>query len=135
MDSFAGAEIDAFAGHAHLLPLVAGEMHLDTLALAIVEGVMLEAVEIEFPVNLAVNPYQEVEIERLRHAGGIVIGRVENTAVLLQIGADDQRRAAAKDLCRIAQESSRLVRLKVADRRAGEKADADCRHRRGQIKR
>src|SRR3954452_6508084 len=101
MDGFAGAEIDACARHPHLLPLVAGEVHLDTLALAIVEGVMLEAVDVEFPIKLAVDPYQEVEIERLRHAGGIVIGRVENTAVLLQIGADDQCCAAAEDLCRI----------------------------------
>ena len=47
VDGLAGAELERFAGHLHLLPFEAGEMHFDAVALAVVEGVMLECVELE----------------------------------------------------------------------------------------
>src|SRR5262245_66140250 len=47
VDGFAGAEIDGFPAHAHLLPLQAGEVHLDPRLLAVIEGVMLERRQLE----------------------------------------------------------------------------------------
>ena len=63
VDGFAGAEFDCFAGHLHLLPLQAGKMHLDAVPLAVVEGVMLEAVELEIAAQLAVDAREQIEIE------------------------------------------------------------------------
>jgi hypothetical protein len=42
VDGFAGAEFDGLAGHFHLLPLRARQVHLDAMPLAVVEGMMLE---------------------------------------------------------------------------------------------
>ena len=79
MDGFAGAEIDGFAGHPHLLTLPAGEMHFDAVTLAIVKGVMLERVEVEIAAELAVDAREQVEIERGGDAGGVVVGGVEDS--------------------------------------------------------
>ena len=43
-------------------------MHLDARALAVVEGVVLEACEVEIAAELAVDARQQVEIELRRHA-------------------------------------------------------------------
>ena len=53
-------------------------MHLDAVTLAIVEGVMAEAVEIEIGAELAVDAAQQIEIELRGDAGGVVIGGVED---------------------------------------------------------
>ena len=66
VDRLAGAEFDRAAGHPHLLALLAGEMHLDAMALGIVEGVVAEAVEVEIAAELAVDARQQVEVERRR---------------------------------------------------------------------
>ncbi len=47
MYGLAGAEVETFAGNFHLLPLQAGKVHFDAVALTVVESVMLESVEIE----------------------------------------------------------------------------------------
>src|SRR5918992_4334556 len=97
MDGFAGAKLDGFAGHPHLLPLVAGEVHFDAVALAIVEGVMLKAAEVEFSVELAVDPHEDVEIEGAGYPGSIVVSGVNDPIVFLQIGAHNQSGSAAKN--------------------------------------
>ena len=107
VDGLAGAEFDHAARHPHLLPLLAGEMHLDAVALGIVEGVMAEACEIEVAVELAIDAREQVEIELRRDAGGVVIGGVEDAGVLHQVDADDQRRAAPEHAPGVAQERRR----------------------------
>src|SRR5262245_63563803 len=67
VDRLAGPELDGLAADLHLLAPDAGEMHLDARALAVEEGVMLEAFEIEIGAELAVDPRQDVEIELRRH--------------------------------------------------------------------
>ena len=104
--------------------LLAGQMHLDAVALAVVEGVVLEACEIEIAAEFAVDAREQVEIELRGDAGGIVVGGVEHFGVLHQVDADDQRRAAPEHARGMAQERRRLVRLEIADGRAREKADA-----------
>ena len=44
----------------------------DAVTLAIVKGVMFEAVEIEFAVELAIDAHQQIEIEGCGHALGLV---------------------------------------------------------------
>src|SRR5262245_40058388 len=63
MDRLAGAEIDNDAAYPDLLPLGAGEMHLDAPALRIVEGVVLEGGEIEIGAELAIDAGKQIEVE------------------------------------------------------------------------
>src|SRR5262249_61751096 len=53
VDRLSGAELDDASGHAQLLTLLADEVHLDAVALAIVERVVVEARKIEIAVELA----------------------------------------------------------------------------------
>src|SRR5712692_5789573 len=48
------AEFDGASGHADLLTLLADEMHLDAVALAIVESAVAEVFEFEIAVELAI---------------------------------------------------------------------------------
>src|SRR5512137_1161892 len=72
MDGFAGAEVDDLAGHLDLLPLQAGEMHFDAMALAVVERAMLENIQPESTAKLAVDAREQIEIEFGGHACGVV---------------------------------------------------------------
>src|SRR5215210_7605873 len=86
VNGFTGTEVDAFAGHPHPLPPAAREMHFDAMTLPIVKGTMLETLEIECATELAVDAREKVEVEGARDARGIVISRVQDAAVLLQVG-------------------------------------------------
>src|SRR5262249_35428764 len=55
VDRLSGAELDDASGHAHLLTLLADEVHLNAVALAIVERVVVEARKIEIAVELAID--------------------------------------------------------------------------------
>ena len=71
----AGAEADGLTvDRLHLLPLGAGEMHLDPILLAIIAGVVLEGGKIEIGAELAIDARQEIEIELRGDTFGIVIG-------------------------------------------------------------
>ena len=78
VDGLTGAEIETFAGHFHLLPLEAGEVHFDAVALTVVEGVMLEGFEVEGAAQFAIDAGQQIEIEFGGDAGLVVVGGVEN---------------------------------------------------------
>ncbi len=123
MDGFAGAETDRLAVDFHLLPLGAGEVHLDPVVLAIVTGVMLEGGQIEIGAELAIDARQQIEIEFGGHAFGVIVGRAQDLGILDQIDADHQHRAVAENGAGMAQKLRRLMRLEIADGRAGKKAD------------
>ncbi len=124
VNGFAGAEVDAFAGNAHALALEARQMHFDARALAVEEGVMLEAREVELGAELAIDAREQIEIELRGDALRVVVGLLQDLRVLHQIDADDEDRAVAEDAAGVAQERRRLVRLEVADGRAREETGA-----------
>jgi hypothetical protein len=124
VDRFARTKLDGLAADPDLLPLDAGEVHLDARTLAIEERVVLETFEIEVAAELAIDARQNVEIELRRDAGGVVIGGIEDGAVLRQVDAHDEDRSRAEGAAGIAQERARLVRLEIADGRAREEAGA-----------
>ena len=68
--------------HPHLLPLRAGEMHFDTVSLAVVKGVVLEGLEIEIAAKLPIDAREQIEIEFRGNALGVVIGAIENVGRL-----------------------------------------------------
>src|ERR1700685_4339815 len=98
-------------------------MHLDPVMRAVVEGVMLEGVEIEIGAELAVDARQQVEIEFRRDTLGVIVGVVENFRILDQIDADDEYRLFAKHRAGMAEEFARLVRLEIADGRSRKEPD------------
>src|SRR5437016_3466226 len=122
MDGLTRAEFDRAAGDLHLLALLAGEVHLDAMALGIIEGVVTETREIEVSVELAIDARKQVEVEPGGNARGVVVGRIEDARILYEIDPDDQGRAPAQDASAMAQEGAGFMRLEIADGRAGEKA-------------
>jgi hypothetical protein len=66
------------------------QAHLDPLALAIEERNVLEGVDVEVGVELAVDHAQDVAIELGGHAGGVVVGGLDDRRVLDQVGAEQQ---------------------------------------------
>ena len=123
MDRLAGAEVDGFAGHLNVLPLQAGKVHFDAVTLAVVDGVVLEGVELEGAAQFAVDTHQQIKVELRGDARRVVVGSIEHFHRLDQIGADDQRRARAQDAGGIAQEGRRFVRLEIADGGARKESD------------
>src|SRR5581483_8600188 len=115
VDRLAGTEVYGFAGNAHLLASAAGEVHFDAMLLAIVEGVMVEHVEPEISVQLAVDARQQVEVEFRRHASSVVVGGVEDLDRLDQVDTDDECRAVAEDIGGIAEKRRRFMGLKISD--------------------
>jgi len=56
MNGLAKTEIDRLAVHAHFLPLDAGKMHLDAVAVAVLASVVLERRLIEIGAEFAMDP-------------------------------------------------------------------------------
>ncbi len=123
-----GRNVEAGAEHAHGLLLLAEQVHLDAVPLAVVDRAMGEGGEVEIAAELAVDADQHVEIEARGDAGRIIVGVVKHALVLFEIGADDHLRALAQDIAGAAQEGAGLMRLEIADGRA--RKEADLRHAR-----
>src|SRR3954447_10668480 len=122
VDGLAGAELDLSAANMRGLTLAAGEVHFHPPALAIVECLVAEVVEIEVSAKLAVDAHEQVEIESRRHACGIVIGGVENARFLHKIDAEDEDGARPQHASGMAQERRRIMRLEIANGRAGKES-------------
>ena len=84
---------------------------------------MLEPIDVEIAVELAVDAFEEVEVERGGHPGSVVVGGLEDVRVLLQIDADQHLAAGPEDARVVGEKRDRGIGLEIADRRAGEKAD------------
>ena len=74
----------------HVHPPLGAQAHLDPLALAVEEGDVLEGVDVEVGVELAVDDAQHVAVELGRDAGAVVVGGLEHRGVLDQVGAQQQ---------------------------------------------
>ena len=98
-------------------------MHLDPAAVEVVARLVREGVQVEIGAELAVDPHQQVAVERRGHARGVVVGRQQRGQVLLQVDADDHRRRLAERGAHPPEERHRLLRPEIADRRSGKEAD------------
>ena len=81
---------------------------------------MFKPVELEVRAQCMVQVAQQVQVERSRRAGGVVVGRVQHRRVLLQIHADDEPPLGANHLRHAGKEGRGAGRLEVADARTGE---------------
>ena len=60
---------------------------------SIVDGVVLEGVELEVRVELAIQPGEQVQIERGSDAAAVVVGGVQHGCVLADVDAEQERAA------------------------------------------
>src|SRR5437588_4014147 len=122
MDGLAGAEIESSPRYLDLLPLLAGKMHFDAVALGIIEGLMTETCQVEVTAELAIDAREQIEVELRRDAGAIVIGGIEDFRVLHQVDADDEACTSSQHTSGLAQERAGFVRLQIADGRSREES-------------
>ena len=101
----------------------ADEVHFDPAPPFVEKGTVSETIEVEVAAQLAVNAGQEVEVERRRHAPGVVVGRVEDPPVLLEVDADEQPAPGANESGDSAQQGDCLGRTEVANGRPREEDD------------
>ena len=79
--------------HDHLITL-ADERYLDATVGAIVDGLMLETVDVEIRVQFAIDPPQQVEIEFCRDALAVVVGGLDRRDIFLQVDAHQETATA-----------------------------------------
>ncbi len=83
---------------------------------------MDEGLQVEVRAELAVDPHQQVPVERRGDAKCIIIGRDQGPLGLHHIDADQEAPAPAEQGARAHQEGLRLLRREIADGGAGEEA-------------
>src|ERR1700726_3522909 len=118
VNGLARAELNAAAGDAHFLALLAGEVHLDALSLGIEEGMVAEARRVESCAQLAIDASEQVEVEPCRNARCVIVRGIEDARILHEIDADDQGRAISEHAPGMAQKRARFVRFEIADGRS-----------------
>ena len=98
----------------------AADVDFDPAFGLVVEGQVLEPIDVEIAVELAVDAFEEVEVERGGHPGSVVVGGLEDVRLLLQIDADQHFASRPEDARVVGEKSDGGIRLEIADRRAGE---------------
>ena len=90
-------------------------MHFDPAEERIVEGPVAEAIYLEIPLELAVDPMQQVQVELRGDALGIRVRGIEGGLVFLQVHADQQDAARSHRFARMPEERDRFGRREIAD--------------------
>ena len=92
---------------------------------------MGESVQVEICIQLAIGAGQQILVEGRGHAGGVIIGGMQQGGVLDQVNADQQA-AAIQHVAHASQQGHRRIGTEIADGAAGEKTAAPRRagHRR-----
>jgi hypothetical protein len=85
---------------------------------------MVERLEIEVAAELAVDPHQQIAVERGGHAERIVVGQLQRPFGLDEIGAEQQPVAGRQPAADRAQEFVGARRVEVADVRSEENREA-----------
>src|ERR1044071_3616463 len=87
---------------------------------------MTKSAQVERSFQLAINSREHVQVERRRHAERIVVSRLENRLILLQIRTKQKRVAFVEHTAHRTQKSQRLVLIEVADIRTEEERECSC---------
>ena len=123
MDQLTRTEMDGCAGDPGFLVSQAANVDFDPPFGFVIEGDVLEPVDVEIAVELAIDALEQIEVELRRHPGPIVVGGIEDLRVLFQIDADQHLAAVSENARVIGQKVYCGVRLEIADRRAWKEAD------------
>ena len=90
------------AADAYDLVAAAYEMHFDPPLGGVVEGPVGELLDVEVGAQLAIDPHQDVAVERGRNASPVVVGGFHSALVLLQIDAEQEWRRVRTELPSVA---------------------------------
>src|SRR5262249_55214372 len=89
MNAFTWTEGEARSQQAHRLLFPADQVHLDAVAIPVIDRPMSEGGQVEIAAKLTVDANQHIEVESRGNPGRVVIGIMKQALVLLQVGADD----------------------------------------------
>src|SRR6266436_9688010 len=89
------------------------EVELHPPFLCIVEGEVLEAGDIEIAAELAIDPLQKVEVEGGVEPGPIIVGAVENGALLLEVDPDQHLPSGPEQLGAMGEKLDDRFRLEI----------------------
>ena len=103
------------------LPAERPYAHLDALLGGVVARRVLEPRQVKVAAELGVYPAEHVEVELGRHAPRVVVGRLQDAAVLDQVQANQERVAGAHRGAQDGQKVGAVSGVKVAKARAQER--------------
>src|SRR5260370_30940708 len=92
------------------------QMHLDPPFRPLPACLVPEAAQIKIRVKLPIDPGQQIQIERRRHASGIVVSQQLQLNVLLQVRAEQQRVSRSQNRSHFAQKLFPGFAVEIADR-------------------
>src|SRR5271163_3530466 len=101
----------------------AADVDFDPAFSTAVECQVLELIDVEVAVELAIDAFEEVKVERGGHPGSVVVGGLEDVRLFLQIDADQHFASRPEDMRVVGEKRDGGIGLKIAYRRAGEKSD------------
>src|SRR5215831_16751510 len=99
------------------------EMHLDTAFGVVIDRIMGETPDIDVAAELAIDAFEQIEVEGGGDAAAIVVGRDQDCRVLLQINADEKCGPPAQEPRGVDQEGLGFRVGEIADGRAGKEAE------------
>src|SRR4051812_22388703 len=117
-DLFTVAEPEFAPAHLHGLLAVTQQMHFDAPFVFVVNRAMFPARQIEIGSKLTVRSNEQIQIERRRHPGAVIVSRFNDIAGFLQIDADNEAAILPAEPANAPQEILCYRRLEISDRRA-----------------
>src|SRR5699024_6913420 len=124
VDRLTGIEMNTLSIHVYGLLAAALRMHLDTRLSLVIKGNVLEIFHLEIRAETTIQMREHVEVEGGRHAGAVVVGRLDNPGRLGQIHADECRAAGSGQSGKVLEQFHRVFRLEIADGGAGKINDS-----------
>ena len=123
MDGFARIKIKEVIIDSNALSYSADQVHFDAALFLAIERAVFERLRVNIAVQFLAYTRQQVQVEISRHACRIVVRSIQDIDIFLQIDPNQQLTIHVHHLCNALQQFDRVVRIKVADARTGEKGD------------
>src|SRR5262245_10218252 len=114
---FSGAKLKFAAADLHGLIDLADEVKFDAAFGWIVSRVVLPVRQIEMSAELAVDVGEKIFVELRGHAGAVVVGGLNNMSIFLEIDADEQAAAVAREIDQAGEKFAGVVGFEISDGR------------------
>src|SRR5262245_59127096 len=119
MYRFAGAKMEDASRQRYALLAHAYEVHLDASKRSIIESMMAKGIEVEVGTEFAIDAHEQIEVELGGNVLGVVVGRVKQRGVLLEIHANQHAARGPGDRAAVGEKCGGLGDGEVPDRGAG----------------
>src|SRR5205085_2347303 len=121
---FASTEFKYIAANFHGLIDFTDQIKFDASFGWVVGRVMLPVREIEITAEFAIDPREQVFVELRGHAGAVVVSRLENMSIFLEIDSDEQAAVLAGEVGQSRQKLAGTIRLEISNGRSRKINDA-----------